>query len=52
MKISNAKLVNGNLVDIEIINGLISKIDKASGGKVTDGIDARSKLLIDRKSVV
>jgi dihydroorotase len=46
MKISNAKLVNGNLVDIEITNGLISKIDKATGGKVTDGIDARSKLLI------
>ena len=46
MKISNAKLVNGNLVDIEITNGLISKIDKATGSKVTDGIDARSKLLI------
>ena len=46
MKISNAKLVNGNLVDIEIINGLISKIDKATGSKVADGIDARSKLLI------
>jgi len=46
MKISNAKLVNGNLVDIEIINGLIYKIDKATGGKVTDGIDAQSKLLI------
>jgi dihydroorotase len=46
MKISNAKLVNGNLVDIEIINGLISKIDKATGSKVIDGIDAQSKLLI------
>jgi dihydroorotase len=46
MKISNAKLVNGNLVDIEIINGLISKIDKATGSKVADGIDAQSKLLI------
>ena len=46
MKISNAKLVNGHLVDIEITNGLISKIDKATGSKVTDGIDARSKLLI------
>ena len=46
MKISNAKLVNGNLVDIEIINGLISKIDKATGSKVGDGIDAQSKLLI------
>jgi dihydroorotase len=46
MKISNAKLVNGNLVDIEITNGLISKIDKATGSKVIDGIDAQSKLLI------
>jgi dihydroorotase len=46
MKISNAKLVNGNLVDIEIINGLISKIDKATGSKVAHGIDAQSKLLI------
>jgi dihydroorotase len=46
MKISNAKLVNGHLVDIEITNGLISKIDKATGSKVADGIDAQSKLLI------
>jgi dihydroorotase len=46
MKISNAKLVNGNLVDIEITNGVISKIDKATGSKVIDGIDAQSKLLI------
>jgi len=46
MKISNAKLVNGHLVDIEITNGLISKIDKATGSKVIDGIDAQSKLLI------
>jgi len=46
MKISNAKLVNGNIVDIEITNGLISKIDKATGSKVIDGIDAQSKLLI------
>jgi len=46
MKISNAKLVNGHQVDIEIANGLISKIDKATGSKVTDGIDAQSKLLI------
>jgi len=46
MKISNAKLVNGHLVDIEITNGLISKIDKATGSKVIDGIDAQSKLLV------
>ena len=46
MKISNAKLANGNLVNIEISNGLISKVDQATNGKVTDGIDAKSKLII------
>ena len=46
MKIWNAKLANGNLVNIEISNGLISKVDKATAGIVTDGIDAKSKLLI------
>ena len=46
MKISNAKLANGNLVNIEISNGLITKVDKATAGNVTDGIDAKSKLLI------
>ena len=46
MRISNAKLANGNLVNIEINNGLISKVDKATAGNITDGIDAKSKLLI------
>ena len=46
MKISNAKLANGNLVNVEISNGLITKVDKATAGNVTDGIDAKSKLLI------
>ena len=46
MKISNAKLANGNLVNIEISNGLITKVDKATDGNITDGIDAKSKLLI------
>ena len=46
MKIWNAKLANGNLVNIEISNGLISKVDKATAGNITDGIDAKSKLLI------
>ena len=46
MKISNAKLANGNLVNIEITNGLISKVDNAIAGAVIDGIDAKSKLLI------
>ena len=46
MKISNARLANGNLVNIEITDGLISKVDKATAGKVAEGIDAKSKLLI------
>ena len=46
MKISNAKLANGNLVNVEISNGLITKVDKATAGNVIDGIDAKSKLLI------
>jgi dihydroorotase len=46
MRISNAKLANGNLVNVEISNGLITKVDKATAGNVTDGIDAKSKLLI------
>jgi dihydroorotase len=46
MKISNAKLANGNLVNIEITNGFISKVDNAIADAVSDGIDAKSKLLI------
>jgi dihydroorotase len=46
MKISNAKLANGNLVNVEISNGVITKVDKATAGNVTDGIDVKSKLLI------
>jgi dihydroorotase len=46
MKISNAKLANGNLVNVEISKGLITKVNNATAGNVTDGIDAKSKLLI------
>jgi dihydroorotase len=46
IKISNAKLANGKLVNVEIINGLISKVEVAVGEQVTEGIDAKSKLLI------
>ena len=46
MKISKARLATGNLVNVEISNGLITKVDKATAGNVTDGIDAKSKLLI------
>jgi dihydroorotase len=46
VKIFNAKLASGKLVNIEITNGLISKVDQASPGEVLKGIDAKSKLLI------
>lgn len=46
MKISNAKLATGELVNMEILNGLIVKIETAVAEKVTEGIDAKSKLLI------
>jgi dihydroorotase len=46
VKISNAKLANGKLVNIEITNGLISKVDQATSGEVITGLDAKTKLLI------
>lgn len=46
IKINNAKLADANLVDIEISNGVITNINKASGNKSVDGIDATGKLLL------
>jgi len=45
IKINNAKLADNSLVDLEINNGVISKLSKSSG-KQTDGIDASGKLLL------
>jgi dihydroorotase len=45
IKINNAKLTDNSLVDLEINNGLITKLSKSSG-KQTDGIDAAGKLLL------
>ena len=45
IKINNAKLTDNSLVDLEINNGVISKLSKSSG-KQTDGIDANGKLLL------
>ena len=45
IKINNAKLTDNSLVDLEINNGVISKLSKSSG-KQTDGIDATGKLLL------
>ena len=45
IKINNAKLSDNSLVDLEINNGVISKLSKSSG-KQGDGIDATGKLLL------
>jgi dihydroorotase len=45
IKINNAKLSDNSLVDLEINNGVISKLSKSSGKK-SDGIDATGKLLL------
>ena len=45
IKINNAKLSDNSLVDLEINNGVISKLSKSSG-KQSDGIDATGKLLL------
>ena len=39
IKVNNAKLADNSVVDLEINNGVISKLSK-SNGKQTDGIDA------------
>ena len=45
IKINNAKLADNSVVDLEINNGVISKLSK-SNGKQTDGIDASGRLLL------
>ena len=45
IKINNAKLADNSVVDLEINNGVISKLGKSSG-KQTGGIDATGKLLL------
>jgi len=45
IKINNAKLADNSVVDLEINNGVISKLGKSSG-KQSDGIDATGKLLL------
>ena len=46
IKINNAKLADASLVDIEISNGVITNINKASGNKSVDGIDATGKMVL------
>ena len=46
IKIINAKLADGNLVDVEIQNNLISKVSKSSGSKSGEAIDATGKMLL------
>ena len=45
IKINNAKLADNSVVDLEINNGVISKLSKSTG-KQTDGIDASGRLLL------
>ena len=46
IKINNAQLADGSLVDVEISNAVITNINKASANKAVDGIDATGKMLL------
>ena len=46
IKINNAQLADGSLVDVEISNAVITNINKASANKSVDGIDATGKMLL------
>ena len=46
IKINNAQLADGSLVDVEISNAVITNINKASANKSADGIDATGKMLL------
>ena len=46
IKINNAKLADASMVDIEISDGVIININKASGHRSVDGIDATGKMLL------
>ena len=46
INIINAKLANGDLVDVQITDELISKVSPASGMKIKEAIDATGKMLL------
>lgn len=46
IKINSAKLADNSVVDLEIDNGVITKLSKAAGSKSVDGIDAAGKILL------
>lgn len=46
INIINAKLANGDLVDVQINGELISKVSTASGIKIKEAIDATGKMLL------
>ena len=46
IKIVNAKLADGSMVDVEIQNNLISKVSKSSGAKSGEFLDATGKMLL------
>ena len=46
IKLSNAKLVDGSLVNVEIDQGVIKSIAKSSGKDKVEGIDGSGKILM------
>ena len=46
INISNAKLADGSVVDVEIDNDLISKVTKSSGTVSNGSIDATGQILL------
>ncbi|MFM8672957.1 MAG: amidohydrolase family protein, partial [Candidatus Nanopelagicus sp.] len=46
IKISRAKLTDGRVVDIDIENKVITKLQTSTGKPTADSIDAGSKLLL------
>ena len=46
INIINAKLANGDLVDVQINGELITKISPAAGAKIKEAIDATGKMLL------
>jgi len=46
INIINAKLANGDVVDVQINGELITKVNPAAGTKIKDAIDATGKMLL------
>ena len=46
IRISNAKLVDGSVVNVEISDGIIKSIEKSNGKDKVEGIDSSGKILM------